>query len=78
MFNSGLDVSQSHLITSNDKRYVVRENSTGQNMIWIPLEVTLIERGFEKAWETGALNYLQEGTIRSGINEGWVIVTDNN
>ena len=78
MFNSGLNVSQSHLITSNDKRYVVRENSTGQNLIWIPIETTLIERGFEQAWETGALNYLQEGIIRSGINEGWVIVIENN
>jgi len=78
LFNSGLSPSQGHLISSNEKRYIMRENVSGQNSIWIPIETTLLEDGFEEAWKAGALAYLQEGVLQNGINDGWVHVIDNN
>jgi hypothetical protein len=75
MFDSGLKADQAHLISSNEKRYVVRETSRSQS-VWIPVETTRIRNGFEDAWEAGALNYLQDGIIRSGINQGWIRIID--
>lgn len=76
IFDSGLLPDQGYLISSNEKRFVIRESSKNQNMIWIPVETTLIEQGFEEAWEAGAMSFLQEGTIRNGIEEGWVRIID--
>ena len=50
----------------------------GSLLIWIPIETTLVERGFEKAWEAGATHYLQEAVVRSGLNQGWVNIIDIN
>lgn len=102
MFDSGLTVDQSHRISSNEKRYIIREtylpgsiladnahgddqsdtNFGGGNQrnikqsVWIPVETTLIKRGFEEAWKAGALQYLQEATVRNGLAEGWVNIID--
>lgn len=76
MFDSGLHVNQGNLISSNEKRYVIRELSSNQKSIWIPVETTLIESGFEEAWKAGATEYLQEGVLRNGIAEGWVKIFD--
>lgn len=77
MFNSGLHASQGNVISSNDKRYIIRENASGQNMVWIPIETTFVEQGFEEAWKAGALAYLQEGDLRNGLTEGWVKIIDH-
>ena len=76
MFASGLSAEDGLLISSNEKRYIVRQNSAGQNVIWIPVETTLIGDGFEAAWNAAAMNYLQDGLLRSGIIQGWVNVID--
>ncbi len=77
MFDSGLDVSQGDLISSNEKRYIIRENQSGKKRIWVPVETTLIPKGFEQAWTEGATSYLKEGVLRNGLSEGWVKVIDN-
>lgn len=76
MFNSGVPVEQGNLISSNEKRYLSRDNSIGQKTVWIPVETTLISDSFEEAWKVGALAYLQEGEFRGGIAKGWVRVID--
>ena len=76
MFDTGLPANQGKLISSNEKRYISRKNSSDQKTIWIPVETTLIENGFEKAWMTGATAYLQKGVLRNGIVDGWVKVVD--
>ncbi len=76
IFDSDLDSNQGQLISSNEKRFVIRENQNGQSKIWIPVETTLIEQGFEEAWRSGALSFLQEGIIRNGIEDGWVRIID--
>ena len=72
MFDSGLAPEQSGLMSTNEKRFVFRENGSDKRSVWIPVETTLLEKGFEEAWKTGALQYLQEGILRNGVSEGWV------
>lgn len=76
MFDTGISPEQGAVISTNEKRYVIRETRSGGRSIWIPVEVTLIEEGFEEAWHAGALQYLQEGILRNGLSEGWVRVID--
>ncbi|MEJ2637105.1 MAG: transglutaminase-like domain-containing protein [Calditrichia bacterium] len=76
LFDSGVPAVQAQLVSSNEKRYLLREDSPGNSSIWIPVETTLIGRGFEEAWSNGALNYLQEALIRNGLAEGWVRIFD--
>lgn len=76
LFNTGLKAEQGYLISENEKRYILRENSSGQNLIWIPIETTLIEQDFQTAWNSAAMSYLQEGIVRNGLTEGWVTVID--
>jgi len=76
MFDSGVPAAQSGLISSNEKRYVVRDLDRNGPTVWIPVEATLIPEGFEEAWQNGAIQYLQEGILRHGIAEGWVRIVD--
>jgi hypothetical protein len=76
LFDSGLTASAGSLISSNEKRFIVRENLRGQSMIWIPVETTLVASGFDEAWKTGALEYLQDGIVRRGLEENWVKIID--
>lgn len=76
MFEAGVDANQGELISSNPKRYLARENQNGQLTLWIPIETTLVAQGFEEAWKAGALEYLQDGVLRHGLEEGWVKVIE--
>ncbi len=76
MFEAGIAPDAGELISSNPKRYVVRDNQNGRQTLWIPIETTLLAQGFEEAWKAGALEYLQEAVLRNGLNEGWVNVIE--
>ena len=76
MFDTGVTPEQSGLISSNEKRFVIREKASGKRTVWIPVEATFLEEGFEAAWKTGALRYLQEGLLRNGLSEDWVRIID--
>jgi hypothetical protein len=76
MFDTGLPADQGESVSSNEKRYILRQNKTGQQSIWIPVETTLVEEGFEAAWKAAALSYLEEGLLRNGLAEGWLFVID--
>ena len=75
MFDTGLAPEQGGLISSNEKRYLIREKKD-KPTIWIPVEVTLLQNGFEPAWRAGATQYLDEGILRQGLAEGWVRIVD--
>ena len=87
MFDAGLAPEQAEVISSNEKRYVVRDlQASGQyaggitrpeqNRVWIPVETTLVPQGFDESWNTGALQYLEEGIVREGLAAGWVEIID--
>ncbi len=76
MFDTGLSPEQSDVLGPNEKRLVIHETSSGQRTVWIPVETTLVEEGFEAAWRSGAHQYLQEGVVRNGIAQGWVKIIE--
>jgi len=76
LFDSDLDPTQGNIISTNEKRYVIREKAVGKQSIWIPIETTLVNIGFDEAWKIGATNYLKEGIIRNGIEEGWMRIIE--
>jgi hypothetical protein len=78
IFDSGLTIHQCNLVSSNEKKFIVRGEVPDQKKIWIPVETTLIAKGFEEAWNAGALSYLQEAILRNGISENWVKIIDVN
>lgn len=78
IFDTGLPPMEGAKISSNEKRYIIREGISGKKSIWIPIETTLIQDGFDQAWNNGATTYIEEGIIRSGLTEGWMKIVDVN
>lgn len=78
LMDTGLTPDQGHLVSSNEKRYLIREQRGGKRTIWIPVESTLLGSGFDEAWQSGAMQYLQEGVIQNGLTQGWVKIIDVN
>ena len=78
MFDSGLDPKFGNKISDNPKRYVVRRNVNGRETIWLPIESTVITKGFDAAWTTGAQEYLEDVEINLGLVKGWVKIVDVN
>lgn len=76
LFSTALAPDQAETISSNEKRYIIRENERGESLLWIPLECTLLQTGFENAWLSGATQYLNEAVVRNGLAEGWVTIHD--
>ncbi len=76
MFDTGIEPSSSQLISENPKRFVVRKNESGKESIWIPVETTMIRKGFDEAWRVGAEEYFQEAELNAGLVKGWVRVVD--
>lgn len=67
---------QGRRISSNPKRYVVRESGTDRASCWLPVETTCVAQDFETAWRTGAAQYFEEVEIRNGLLDGWVKIFD--
>jgi len=78
LVDTGLAPQNASQISSNEKRYIVRENPNGSSSIWLPIETTLLREGFNNAWEAGATQYLQDGIIKQGVDNGWVSIFDVN
>ncbi len=76
LLDAGVPSSQGNLVSSNEKRYLIREDARGNGTIWIPVETTLVASGFDEAWKAGALEYLQDGLVRRGIAENWVKIIE--
>jgi hypothetical protein len=76
MVDTGISKNEASKVSVNEKRYLIRKKSSGEYFVWIPVETTLLSRGFEAAWDAGALNFLEEAQIRNGLEEGWVRIFD--
>lgn len=77
MFDTGVSPADGFRVSSNDKRYVIRLREGERSTVWIPVEATLINQGFEDAWRSGAMTYLQDGKMRNGLADGWVRIIDH-
>ena len=78
LFDTGMEPRYGASIAENPKRYVVRRGKAGQETIWIPLETTVIARGFEEAWTAGAQEYFEDVEVGLGLVKGWVHIVDVN
>jgi len=78
LFDTGLRPQNGTLIAENPKRYVVRRNSRGEESIWIPMETTVITKGFGEAWKTGAEEFFDDVEVNLGLLKGWVRIVDVN
>jgi hypothetical protein len=78
LFDTGLDSRYGASIAENPKRYVLRKNRTGQETVWIPIETTVIARGFDETWTAGAQEYFDEVELGFGLAKGWVHIVDVN
>jgi hypothetical protein len=76
LFDTGLNPQFGGSISTNPKRYVIRKNSKGAETIWIPVETTVIARGFDDAWTTGAQEWFDDVEIGLGMVKGWVRIVD--
>jgi hypothetical protein len=78
LFDTGLDPRYGSSISENPKRYVVRRNKVGAESIWIPLETTVVGKGFDQSWASGAQNYFDDVEVGLGLAKGWVRIVDVN
>lgn len=78
LFDSGLKPEFGDGISDNSKRYIVRKGKNGTETIWIPIEPTVIARGFEESWTAGAQEYFDEVELGLGLAKGWVRILDVN
>ncbi|MBX2990412.1 MAG: transglutaminase domain-containing protein [Bacteroidetes bacterium] len=78
MFDTGLDPKFGSSVSENPKRYVIRKNRHGNKTIWLPIETTVVAKGFESAWSLGAQQYLEDVEINLGLIKGWVKIVDVN
>ncbi|MEK9137379.1 MAG: transglutaminase-like domain-containing protein [Bacteroidota bacterium] len=76
LFDTGLDPKYGNAISSNAKRYVIRKNQKGVESVWIPVETTVIARGFDAAWSQGAQEYFDDVEVGLGLIKGWVKIVD--
>ncbi len=76
MFDTGVDPRYGESVATNEKRYIVRKNAKGQETIWIPVETTVINRGWEEAWSSGAQRYFDDVELGMGLVKGWVSIID--
>jgi len=76
ILNTGATLENSHVVSSNEKRFIVRENSAGVNTIWLPVETTMLDQDFESAWTFAATAWLKEAQLRNGLADGWVKIFD--
>ena len=76
LFDTGLDPKYGGNIAENPKRYILRKNKGGDETIWLPIETTVITKGFDAAWATGAQEYFDDVEIGLGLIKGWVRIVD--
>jgi hypothetical protein len=78
LFDTGLDARYGASVSENPKRYVLRKGKSGRETVWIPIETTVIVRGFDEAWTAGAQQYFEEVELGLGLARGWVRIVDVN
>ena len=71
-----MPASEAYVISDNAKRYVTRNNARGLATVWIPVETTVIDGGFDSAWIAGAKEYYNDVEVNLGLVKGWVRIVD--
>jgi transglutaminase-like putative cysteine protease len=75
LFNTNLSPNQAKLITNNDSKYFLRQNESGKDEIWIPVETTSLT-DFDESWNIGVEKFNREAITDLGIAKGRVEIID--
>jgi len=78
LFDTGLEPKYGSSLSDNPKRYIIRTSKSGKETIWIPVETTVITRGFTEAWMKGAQEHFEHAEVDLGLIKGWVRIVDVN
>jgi hypothetical protein len=78
LFDTGVEPRYGSHVSENPKRYVVRRNQAGVETLWLPIETTMITKGFDEAWTRGAQRYFDDVEVGLGLVKGWVHIVDVN
>ncbi len=76
LFDTEIPIEESGLISSNEKKYMVRQSSKGYKSVWIPVENTLVGSGFNNAWEYAANSFYNDAYIKMGLIKNWLKIVD--
>ena len=76
LFDTGIPPQDANYLTDNPKRYCIRRSDSNKETVWIPVETTMLKKGFMEAWNKGAEQYYKEAEIGLGIVKGWIKVVD--
>lgn len=75
MFNTKLSPQQAALISENDTKYFIRKNESGNDEVWIPIEITSLS-DFESAWAIALDKFQTEAINNFGLVTGDVQIID--
>ncbi|MCP5062970.1 MAG: transglutaminase domain-containing protein [Ignavibacteriae bacterium] len=75
LVNTSLVPSQAELITINDRKYFTRINVTGEEEIWLPIELTIFT-SFEDAWNSASTRFYKEAIDEYGLSKTNVEIVD--
>ncbi|RJP66940.1 MAG: transglutaminase domain-containing protein [Ignavibacteriales bacterium] len=75
LFNSGLSAEQARLITSNDRKYFLRQNNENKDEVWLPIEPTSLTT-FNTSWEIAAEKFQSDAIDKFGLAKGLVQIVD--
>jgi len=75
LFNTNLSPNQAKLITNNDSKYLLRQNESGKDEVWIPVETTSLT-DFNESWNIGVEKFNREAITELGIAKGKVEIID--
>lgn len=75
LFNTNLSPNQAKLITNNDSKYFLRQNESGKDEVWIPVETTSLT-DFDQSWNIGLEKFNREAITDLGIAKGKVEIID--
>jgi hypothetical protein len=74
--NTGLQTEFASRLGLSEFEFVSRAVSGAPNTLWIPVETTVLNEGFEKAFREGVRQYYREVIERDGVRNGTVHVYD--
>ena len=74
--DTGTPPAAAEQVSSNHKRFMIRRNRHGTQSVWIALDPSVFDEGFETAWRNGALHWLTDNELAQGMANGWITISD--
>jgi len=76
LVNTEIESEQMSEAGLHEFQFVSRASTSGKNTIWLPIETTVLDGGFDKAFAEGVRQYYKEVIEQDGMKKGVVHVYD--